>query len=269
MLRDLTLGQYLPGDTPVHRLDPRAKLGACLVLMAAVFAPGGVGSAVAAWPLLALGIGLSRVPLGYFLRGLRPFGWLFAFTLALHALTTPGRALVEVPGGRVPVTAEGVVAGLDVAARLATAIAYSSLLTLTTNPLDLVWAFEWAARPLERVGVPVGEVGISLLMAIRFVPILQREAERLGVAVRARGIELDRGPLRERVRALRPLLIPLFRQVFLRADSLALALEVRGYRPGVRRVPWRARGLGVPEWIALGLCAATVAAAWIAGWGVG
>ena len=87
--------------------------------------------------------------------------------------------------------------------------------------------------------------------------------------MRARGIDLDRGPLRERVRALRPLLIPLFRQVFLRADALALALEVRGYRAGVRRVPWRAQGLGFPEWMALGLCAATVAAAWIAGRGVG
>ena len=262
MLRNLTLGQFLPGDSPVHRLDPRVKLGACLAAMAAVFAPGPGGAALLwTWPLLGLGVGVSRVPVGYFLRGLRPFAWLFAFTLVLHALTTPGHEVLRLPGLPVGVTAEGLVRGAWVSGRLATAIGFSSLLTLTTSPLDLVWAFEWAARPLERLGIPVGEVGISLLLAIRFVPILQQEAERLVTALRARGIDPFEGGIVERVRNLGPLLTPLFRQVFRRADTLALALTVRGYRPGVRRTSWRARGLAAGEWVALALTGVTVALA--------
>ncbi|MHB8765596.1 MAG: energy-coupling factor transporter transmembrane component T family protein [Deferrisomatales bacterium] len=262
-LRDLTLGQYLPGSSAVHRLDPRAKLAVCCTAMAGVFLPSAALGAALAWPLLVAGVAASRVPVGYYLRGLRPFGWLFAFTVVLHGLTAPGRALWSVPGVPVAFTAEGLLQGAGVSAQLATAIAYSSLLTLTTSPTDLVWALERLLAPLERLGLPVGEFCLTALLAIRFFPILHQEAERLLFALQARGIDPGEGGLRDRVRNLSPLLVPLFRQVFQRAETLALAMEMRGYRPGVRRTSWRARGLGRPEAAALGLALLTLTAgAW-------
>ncbi len=262
MLQDLTLGQYLPGRSPVHRLDPRTKLVACAAAMAAVFAPGPVWGAAWTWPLLAVGLPASGIGPGYFLRGLRPFRWLLAFTLVIHAVATPGRPVA----GLAWVTVEGLASGAGTAARLATAIAFSSLLTLTTNPVDLVWAFERLARPLARVGVPVGEFGVALLVAIRFFPIFQQEAERLQTALRARGLEPDArgGPVR-RLRGLTPLVVPLFRQVFQRADTLALAMEIRGFRPGAPRTSRRAHRLGRAEWIALAAVGVTAAAAWAGG----
>jgi energy-coupling factor transport system permease protein len=263
VLGNLTLGQYLPGTSPVHRIDPRVKLGACLLCMAAAFLPGSRWGVACTWPLLILGVLASGVPTGYFLRGFRPFGWLFLFTVVLHALTTPGRGLLIVPFTSAQVTVEGLTQGASVVAQLATAIAYSSLLTLTTNPTDLVWALERLGSPLARLRVPVSEFGVTTLLALRFFPILHQEADRLLFALRARGIDPGAGRLHERVRNTAPLVVPLFRQVFQRAEALALAMEIRGYRPGLRRTSWRARGLGGLEAAALALSVLTLAAA---GW---
>ncbi len=261
-LRDITLGQYLPGSSPVHRIDPRAKFGACLVAMAAVFVPGPDWGVAWAWPLLGTGVLVSGISPAYFLRGFRPFGWLFLFTVVLHALTTPGRAVAAIPGVPLAVTAEGLSRGGAVVAQLATAIGFSSLLTLTTSPTDLVWAMERMGAPLTRLGVPVGDFCITTLLAIRFFPILHQEAERLVFALRARGMDPTEGGAARRIRSLAPLLIPLLRQVFHRAETLALAMELRGYRPGVVRTSWRARGVGGLEMVTLGLAAATAGAAW-------
>lgn len=261
-LRDITLGNYLPGTSPVHRIDPRAKFGACLVAMTAVFVPGPDWGVAWAWPLLGLGVVVSRVSLAYFVRGFRPFGWLFLFTVLLHALTTPGSTLAAIPGVPVEVTAEGLSRGCAVAAQLATAIGFSSLLTLTTSPTDLVWAMERMGSPLARIGVPVGDFCVTTLLAIRFFPILHQEAERLIFALRARGMDPAEGGFARRVRGLVPLLIPLLRQVFHRAETLALAMELKGYRPGVARTSWRARGLGRLEIAVLCMAFATAGVAW-------
>ena len=268
LLRDLTLGLYLPGTSPVHDLDPRAKLTACAVAMATAFVPGVWWGAAWSWPLLAVGLLLSRVPLGVFLRGFRPFGWLFAFTLLLHGLTTPGSALVQVPGLSLAFTREGLSQGAGVSAQLATAVGFSSLLSLTTSPTDLVWALERLGKPLARLGVPVGEFCVTALLAIRFFPILYEEADRLTLALKARGLDPGEGGLWRRWRNTVPLVVPLFRQVLQRADTLALALDLRGYRPGQPRTSWRARGLGGPEWLALGLAGAGFALS-LAGGGFG
>lgn len=263
LLRDLTLGLYLPGTSPVHGLDPRAKLGACVLAMAATLSPGSAWGAVWSWPLLALGLGASRVPAGLFLRGLRPFVWLFAFTLVLHGLTTPGRDLLGQvwPGWGLGFTREGLLQGGAVCVQLATAVGFSSLLTLTTSPTDLVWGLERLGSPLARLGVPVGEFCVTALLALRFFPILYEEAERLTLALRARGIDPGEGGFAARTRNVLPLLVPLFRQVFQRAETLALAMEMRGYRADRPRTSWRARGLGPREAAALGLAALTLGSA--------
>lgn len=263
LLRDLTLGLYVPRTSPLHGLDPRAKLGACALAMAATLSPGSAWGAVWSWPLLAVGLGASRVPVGLFLRGFRPFLWLFAFTLVLHGLTTPGRMLAGLSWTEsgLGFTREGLLQGGAVCVQLATAVGFSSLLTLTTSPTDLVWGLERLGSPLGRLGVPVGEFCVTALLALRFFPILYEEAERLTLALRARGIDPGEGGLAARVRNVLPLLVPLFRQVFQRAETLALAMEMRGYRPGQPRTCWRARGLGAPEAAALGLAALTLGAA--------
>jgi energy-coupling factor transport system permease protein len=261
LLRDLTLGLYLPGDSPVHGLDPRAKLGACTLAMATAFAPGAWWGAAWSWPLLVGGVLVARVPLGVFVRGFRPFAWLFVFTLLLHGLTTPGRALLHVAALPVAFTREGLSQGVAVSAQLATAVGFSSLLSLTTSPTDLVWALERLGAPLARIGVPVGEFCVTALLAIRFFPILYEEAERLTLALRARGLDPGEGGWARRWRNTVPLVVPLFRQVLQRADTLALALDLRGYRPGQPRSSWRARGLGRPEWLTLSLAGAGFALA--------
>lgn len=264
LLRDLTLGLYLSGTSPVHGLDPRAKLGACVLAMAATLSPGSAWGVVWSWPLLVLGLAVSRVPPVLFLRGLRPFAWLFGFTVLLHGLATPGRELLGLPWLGVGFTREGLLQGGAVSAQLATAVGFSSLLTLTTSPMDLVWGLERLGSPLRRLGVPVGEFCVTALLAIRFFPILYEEAERLTLALKARGIDPGRGGLVIRARNVVPLLVPLFRQVFHRAETLALAMEMRGYRPDRPRTSWRARGLGAGEGAALGLAALTLGAALLA-----
>lgn len=266
LLRDLTLGQYLPGTSSVHRLDPRAKLLSCFLALAAAFAAPTTRACLATWPLLGLGVAVSRIHPAYYLRGLRPFVWLFAFTVVLHGLTTPGESLGPFPLGPVDVTWQGLGRGLGLSAQLATAIAFSSLLTLTTNPVDLVWALERLASPLKRLGLPVGEFCLTVLLAIRFLPILREEAERLVFALKARGLDPGSGGPLARARNITPLVVPLFQQVFGRAETLALAMEIRGYRPGAPRTCWRVGRVGGVEGVALTLSALTLAAAIVVGW---
>ena len=212
-------------------------------------------------PALVLGVALSRLPVGVLVRGLRPFRWLFGFTVLLHALTTPGQVLVTVPWLAVPVTWEGLGSGVGVAAQLAVAIAFSSLLTLTTSPTELVWGMERLGSPLTRLGLPVGEFCVSVLLAIRFFPILQQEAERLRLALLSRGADYTTGGLRRRVKGMAPLLAILFRRVFERAEKIALAMELRGFVPGAPHGSWRRHGFSVAEWAALGFGVLTLGAA--------
>ncbi len=251
LLRDLTLGLYHPARSPVHSLDPRAKIAVCALGMGAALLPGSALGAAGAWPLLLVGLAASRVPAGVFFRGFRPFSWIFLFTVLLHALTTPGRAIIGVPGTGWEVTLEGLAGGGAVAAQIATAVGYASLLTLTTSPSELVWALERLGSPLSRVGVPVGDFCVSAFLAMRFFPILRQEAERLGLALRARGVDPSAGGPGQRARALVPLLVPLFRQVLRRAEALALAMEVRGYPAPGRRTSWKTSCFGANESIAL------------------
>lgn len=259
LLRDLTLGLYHPARSPVHRLDPRAKLAVCVLGMGASLLPGSALGAGAAWPLLLVGLAASRVPARVFFQGFRPFSWIFLFTMLLHALTTPGRELVGIAGTGWELTLEGLADGGAVAAQLATAVGYASLLTLTTSPSELVWALERLGRPLSRLGVPVGDFCVSAFLAMRFLPILRQEAERLGLALRARGVDPSAGGPRHRARALVPLVVPLFRQVLRRAEALALAMEVRGYPSAAKRTSWKTSGFRLNDTIALLFSFATLA----------
>lgn len=242
-------------------MDPRAKAAACLMTLAAVFWPGPVFQIAFVLPIVAVGIGVSGIPPSQVIRGVRPFVWFFIFAVVVHSLTTPGEVFFFLPLADVPVTLEGFFQGFGMSLRLGLAIVAASLLTMTTNPLDLVWAFERLASPLIRIGLPVRDFCVTLFFAMRFFPILRGEVSRLSLAAKSRGAPLDQGSLLKRVRLMSMLFVPLFRRVFNRAEAIAHAMEARGFQPGENRSMLLAcEGFGVGEAVALGFSALTLLA---------
>mgnify|MGYP001120032352 CR=1 FL=1 len=248
-LRDVTLGQFVPGDSVLHRLDARVKLVCGLVLAAALFATG----AWAGYGLLAAYVGLAtgaaRLPAGAFARGLRPVLWLVALSVTFHALLTPGTPVVDF--GPLAVTVEGLDAAGRLAVRLVLLVMGVQLVMMTTSPVALTDALEWLLTPGRRLGLPAHELAMMVTIALRFVPALVEELDRIIKAQKARGAELERGGPISRARALVPILVPLFIGAFRRADALALALESRCYRGSLGRTRWRASRWAARDWTAL------------------
>lgn len=173
----------------------------------------------------------ANIPGRMLVTGLSPFLWLFLFTAVLHLFMTPGDPLAWLPHA----TRQGLIGGLRVGFQLVFAIWLSTLTTLTTSPLDLVWALEWYMKPLKHLKVPIDEIALLVMLAIRFIPTLFEETDRIIKAQKARGIDLESGGLITKVRSLVPVLVPLLHGVFRRADDLAIALTLRGYSPGISR----------------------------------
>ncbi len=259
---EITLGDYFPGESIIHRLDPRLKMGAALALMGAPFALT-APAALALHTLAIAGlIALSRIPPRAFLRSLRFFLWLFFFTAFLHLFFTPGEPLLRL--GPAVITREGAAGGALTAWRLLAAVALSALLTQTTTPLQITRGMESALSflsrpPFSRLRIPVQDLALMMMMALRFIPVLAEEAQRVHLAQKARGSDWGRGGLPARSRALLSFFIPLFAGVFRRADELALALESRGYVPGARRT-----SLHPPEWGGRETGGLLAALAWLA-----
>jgi energy-coupling factor transport system permease protein len=251
----MTVGHYLPRDSVVHSLDPRVKL----FLMAA-----GIGvsfnlenpASLAVFALsLAFLTRLSRIPAKGISAGLAPFVWLFAITAMLHVFMTPGDPLF-IPYA----TRQGLEGGLRVGCQLVMAIWVSTLTTLTTTPLDTVWALEWYLKPLKYMNVPTDEIALAVMLAIRFIPLLFEETDRVVKAQKARGVDLESGGPVRKVRALIPVLVPLLHSVFRRADDLAVALTLRGYAPGITRTRMKAMRIRFQDMVALALTSAFFAA---------
>lgn len=238
LLSDITLGKYVEVDSPLHRLDPRTKFLATAALMMALLTTEGFIPLLLCVPFLVLVVWCSRVPPGLVLKNLRPFLWLFFFTIVLHALLTPGATLWRLPYLDRPITVEGVQLGLFFSLRLGAVVLIASLLTLTTTPMELTDGLEKLLSPLRRFGFPAHELAMMVSIALRFIPVLVEEAERLHKAQLARGADFGGNPLR-RARNLLPLLVPLFISAFSRADRLALAMESRCYRGGEGRTRYR------------------------------
>ena len=250
ILKDLTLGKYIAVASPLHQLDPRTKFIAVLLLMSALFtaeslAPAGCKHLFAPLLFFAICLGiivpLARLPIGIVIKNLRPFIWLFFFTLILWALWPPPppyTVLWHLPAVDLFITSEGVQNGLFFSLRLALVIITASLLTLTTAPMELTTGLEKLFNPLRCIGFPAHELAMMITISMRFVPVLVEEAERLYKAQLARGANFSGGPI-QRAKNLIPLLVPLFISTFARADRLALAMESRCYRGGVNRTYFR------------------------------
>lgn len=253
MLRDITIGQYYGVDSPVHGLDPRVKLFGVMAFVLSLFLFHGPVVYGVAGVALLLAIFASRVPLGYLFRGLKPLALLMLFTALLNLFLTPGTTLVSL--GVLAITREGCQAALRIAIRLTMLVAASSLLTLTTTPTRLTDALEKVMGPLARLGMPVHEIAMMTSIALRFIPILIEELDKIMKAQTARGVDFETGGIGKRMKNLMPILIPLFVSAIRRANDLALAMESRCYRGGEGRTKMKPLQYERQDYVAYGVIA--------------
>ena len=234
MLKDITLGQYFPGNSVIHRLDPRTKLIMLVVYIVALFvAQGWIGYAVML-AFLAICIAISSIPLKSIVRGMKPMVVILAFTAVLNLFMTQGETVL-VSFWIFTITLEGVIRAIQMMARILMLITGTFLLTYTTSPIALTDGLESLLSPLKKLKLPVHELSMMMCIALRFIPTLIEETDKIMSAQKARGADFETGKLMERVRALVPILIPLFVSAFRRADELATAMECRCYHGGEGR----------------------------------
>ena len=234
MLKDITLGQYFPGQSVIHRLDPRTKLTMLVVYIVALFLAEGWVSYGLVFVFLAVVIRLSTIPLKSILRGMKPLVMILIFTGVLNLFfTQDGEVLVKF--WVLTVTSGGLSRALMMMARILMLISGTFLLTYTTSPIALTDGLEALMNPLKKVGVPVHELSMMMCIALRFIPTLIEETDKIMSAQKARGADFESGSLTDRARALIPILVPLFISAFRRADELATAMECRCYQGGEGR----------------------------------
>lgn len=233
MKERITLGQYYQADSVLHRMDPRVKLTGTIIYIAALFMAGNVWGYLLATVFLVTVIALSEVPVKFMLRGMKSIALLIAITVFFNLFMTPGEVLYSV--WKLKITKEGLYIAITMAIRLVYLIMGSNIMTLTTTPNGLTDGLESLLSPLKVLHAPVHEVAMMMSIALRFIPILMDETDKIMKAQMARGACFDEGNLIERAKSLVPLLVPLFVSAFRRAGDLALAMEARCYRGGEHR----------------------------------
>ena len=233
MLTDVTLGQYYPGNSFLHKMDPRAKILCTMIFICAIFLANNPWSYLVVTLFTALCISLSGVPFRLIVKAVKPLWVILVFTLVIHLLTTPGTEIFRL--GPVKITEEGVRNGVFMTLRLVFLIAFSSLLTYTTSPIVLTDGIEALLMPFRRFGVPAHELAMMMTIALRFIPTLLEETDRIMKAQSSRGADFTAGNIWQKAKSMVPLLVPLFISAFRRADDLATAMEARCYRGGEGR----------------------------------
>ena len=233
MLRDITLGQYYQTDSVIHRLDPRVKLVTTICFIISLFIVDNFIGYLIAGVFLALVIKLSRVPLKFMLRGMKSIIFLLIIAVVFNLFLTPGEAVVTF--WKIKITMEGIRQAAFMAVRLVFLIMGSSVMTLTTTPNNLTDGMEKILGPLRIFKVPVHEIAMMMSIALRFIPILLEETDKIMKAQIARGADFESGNLIKKAKSLVPLLVPLFISAFRRANDLAMAMEARCYRGGEHR----------------------------------
>ena len=233
MFKDITLGQYYQTDSPLHRLDPRVKIVGTLIYIISLFVVNTfTGYFVCAFFLICM-IRLSNVPVGYIVRGMRTILVLLLITMSFNLFLTPGETLVQF--GILKITKEGLLFAVKMAIRLTLLVIGSSLMTLTTTPNQLTDAIESLLNPFKRFRVPVHEIAMMMSIALRFIPILMEETDKIMKAQIARGADFESKNIVKKMKSLVPLLVPLFISAFRRANDLAMAMEARCYHGGEGR----------------------------------
>lgn len=232
-MKDITIGQFYPADSILHRLDPRVKLIGTFVFLISLFVGDGFAAYAAATVFLAVCIRLSKVPFKLIVKGLRAIVIILLITFSFNLFLTDGEVLVRI--GFLKITKEGVAFAFLMGIRLIYLITGASLMTLTTTPNDLTDGMERVLAPLNKLKVPVHEISMMMSIALRFIPILMEETDRIMKAQKARGADFESGNLIRKAKSMVPLLVPLFVSAFRRASDLAMAMEARCYRGGEGR----------------------------------
>ena len=231
MLKDITLGQYFPGNSLIHRLDPRTKLILLVAYIVALFLAVSWISYGVMLVFLAACIAVSRVPVKAFFKGMKPLIFILVFTGILNLFFTPGETVL-VQFWKITITLEGLVRAFFMVLRILMLITGTFLLTYTTSPISLTDGLESLLSPLKMIKLPVHELSMMMCIALRFIPTLIEETDKIMSAQKARGADFESGKLMQRVKALVPILVPLFISAFRRADELATAMECRCYQGG-------------------------------------
>ena len=256
MLKDVTLGQFFPGDTVVHRLDPRTKLLWVILYIVALFNAFDWTSYALVFAVTIACIAASKIRPATILRGLKPLILVIALTAVLNIFYTDGTPVL--PGWII--TWEGIKKAFLLVLRIMMLISGTFLLTYTTSPIALTDGMELLFGPLKKLKVPVHEMAMMMSMALRFIPTLTEETDKIMSAQKARGADFETGSLLQRAKALLPILVPLFVSAFRRADELAVAMESRCYHGGEGRTRMKTLRMASRDWVALALGAAFVAA---------
>ena len=251
MLRDITLGQYYPVDSVLHRMDPRTKLFGTLVYIVTLFIADSVWAYGLAALFLAAAIRLSRVPMKFMVRGLKSIVILLLISVSFNLFLTPGTPIFKI--GFLQMTWEGLEFAAFMAVRLIFLVLGSTILTLTTTPNQLTDGLEKSLGFMGKIGVPVHEVSMMMSIALRFIPILIEETDKIISAQKARGADFETGSLIRRAKALIPILVPLFISAFRRADELAVAMECRCYHGGEGRTRMKQLRYGWQDGVTLAI----------------
>lgn len=233
MIRDITIGQYYQEESAIHRLDPRTKIIATLVYIVCLFVLKTFWGLAGAALVLAAVIGVSKVPLSFILRGLKPIFFIIMLTFILNMFMYSGEVLVKF--WIFTITKEGLTRAVFMAARLILLILGSSMMTLTTKPIELTDGIERLLSPLKRIGVPAHELAMMMTIALRFIPTLLEETDKVMKAQQARGADFETGNILRRAKNMLPILIPLFVSAFRIAQDMAMAMEARCYHGGEGR----------------------------------
>lgn len=230
MLRDITLGQYYPAESIIHKLDPRVKLLGTLIFLISLFVTDNFVGYIVAVIFLGIAIKISHVPFSYMVKGMKAIMFLLLFSVILNLFMTPGEPIISF--WKISISKEGIYTASFMAIRLVFLIIGSSIMTLTTTPNNLTDGLEKGLGFLNKIKVPVHEISMMMSIALRFIPILMEETDKIMKAQIARGADFESGNLIKRAKALIPLLVPLFISAFRRANDLAVAMEARCYRGG-------------------------------------
>lgn len=233
MIRDITIGQYYPVDSAVHRLDPRTKLFGTMIYIISLFFANNLWCYLAATLFLAVVIRVSKVPFKFIVKGLKAIVFLLLISVSFNLFLTEGRVIFRL--GFLKITAEGLSLAFFMGLRLMYLVLGSSIMTLTTTPNQLTDGLERSLGFLNKIHVPVHEVSMMMSIALRFIPILIEETDKIMKAQMARGADFETGNLMQRAKSMIPLLVPLFVSAFRRATDLAMAMEARCYRGGEGR----------------------------------
>ena len=261
-MNNIALGRYMPLDSVVHKMDPRSKIMIMLLLMIAIFVPAGAWGYVLVAAFIAVCLVLSKLSIGYAFRAMKPMMWMmiFLFVINVFAIRT---GYVMATLGPVYIYSGAVYQTLYIVVRLMMMIVITTVLTATTKPLDLTLGIEKLLHPFEKMGLPAHIIAMMISIALRFIPTLIEETQRIMNAQASRGVDMENGTFKEKIKAILSLIVPLFVSAFDRADQLANAMEARGYDPNTQRTRYKVLKMTSFDYVGL-TCSCIVLGATIA-----